>query len=183
VEAAGSNPRKIPIKEWRLLSESALKPMISRVNSPAINVFLRRNACLATALFAASVTITGCSTQRGRATALDEAARSLLPQRAHVLLQGEGNCVELARSPSCIQAYFLADDPALGERVRAVQRRARKASWEIRRRERLAGGVELRFHRDRFNAIVTLRTDWFRRHGCDELRAKDCADVISVERN
>jgi hypothetical protein len=29
---------------------------------------------------------------------------------------------------------------------------------------------------------TTLRSEYFRRNGSDEKRAKDCADVVSVER-
>ena len=72
---------------------------------------------------------------------------------------------------------------SLSERVEAVEGRARAASWELQRKETLAGGVELRFQRKRLHAIVTLRRDeYFRRKGCDEKRAKDCGDVVSVER-
>jgi hypothetical protein len=88
----------------------------------------------------------------------------------------------LAFSPSCVQIYFVVDGVSLDKRVRAVDRRARTGSWDLRRKERLLGGVETRFRRERMNAIVTLRTEYFRRAGCDRARAKDCGDVVSVER-
>jgi hypothetical protein len=124
----------------------------------------------------------GCSTKRGRAAALHDAAHSLLPEHAQILLEEEGDCVELAASPSCVQAYFLADRLSLDERVSAVKSAAGEASWELRRSERMLGGTELRFGRGRYQAIVTLATDERRRGGCDRERAKSCADVISVER-
>jgi hypothetical protein len=141
----------------------------------------RRSAVFTLAL-AAVVLVSGCSSHRNRAARLDEAARSLLPAHARVLLEERGDCVELALSPSCVQIYFVVDGVSLDKRVRAVDRRARTGSWDIRRKERLLGGVETRFRRDRMNAIVTLRTQYFRRAGCDRVRAKDCGDVVSVER-
>jgi hypothetical protein len=98
-------------------------------------------------------------------------------------LEERGDCVELALSPSCVQIYFVVDGASLDQRVRAVERRARTGSWELRRKEKLLGGAEARFRRERLNAIVTLRTEYFRRAGCDRARAKDCGDVVSVERD
>jgi hypothetical protein len=132
---------------------------------------------------AAVVLLPGCSSHHSRAARLDEAARSLLPAHARLLLEERGDCVELALSPSCVQIYFVVDGASLDQRVRAVERRARTGSWELRRKEKLLGGAEARFRRERLNAIVTLRTEYFRRAGCDRARAKDCGDVVSVERD
>lgn len=126
--------------------------------------------------------LSGCSSRASRASELRDAAHSLLPEQHRILLEELGDCVELARSPSCVQTYFLADSLALGERVSGVEQRASAAAWKSTRKERLAGGVELRFRRGKLGAIVTLHTDDFRRDGCDRARAKDCGDVISVER-
>jgi hypothetical protein len=125
----------------------------------------------------------GCLTHASRGRALREAAHSLLPEQHRILLDEVGDCIELALSPSCVQVYFLADNLSLSERVQAVEERSRAASWELQRKETLAGGVELRFRRKRLHAVVTLaRSEIFRRDGCDEKRAKNCADVVSVER-
>ena len=143
----------------------------------------RRPAVFTVTALAAVVLLAGCSSHRSRAAMLDQAARSLLPAHARLLLEERGDCAELALSPSCVQIYFVVDGVSLDKRVRAVERRARAASWELRRKETLLGGVEARFRRERLNAIVTLRTEYFRRDGCDQARAKDCSDVVSVERD
>jgi hypothetical protein len=148
------------------------------VRSRAVLVAINVVAFVGVALIAA-----GCLTQASRGRALREAAYSLLPEQHRILLDELGDCVELALSPSCVQMYFLADNVSLSERVQAVEERARAASWELQRKETLAGGVELRLERERLRAVVTLRRDqYFRRNGCDEKRAKNCADVVSVER-
>jgi hypothetical protein len=147
----------------------------SRVTRVAVNVV---------ALAGTVLVGSGCSPQAGSERALREAAHSLLPEQHRILLDEVGDCIELALSPSCVQVYFLADNVSVSERVHAVEGRARVASWEPTRKERLAGGVELRFRRKRLHAIVTLRrSEYFRANGCDEKRAKDCGDVISVERS
>jgi hypothetical protein len=142
-------------------------------------LFVATNAVLLASVLAA----TGCSTHRSRGNDLQNAAHSLLPEQSRVLLEELGNCIELAPTPSCVQIYLLVDHVSLPGPVRAVDERARAAAWELRRKETLAGGVELRFRRGRFQAIVTLRTEYYRRNGCDQTHAKECGDVISVERS
>jgi hypothetical protein len=126
---------------------------------------------------------TGCWPFRGGAGELREGARGLVPGSARILVEEEGDCVELARSPSCVHVYFAADRLSLVERVDAVEAAARAASWEPERKDVLLGGTVLRFRRGRLRAIVTLRSDALRREGCPDDRVKDCADVAMVERS
>jgi hypothetical protein len=162
----------------RVMARPGIAPRMIGVRSRAVFVAVNVVAFAGVALIAA-----GCLTQASRGRALHEAAYSLLPGQHRILLDELGNCIELALSPSCVQVYFIADKLSLSERVQTVEERAQAASWDFQRKETLAGGVDLRFRRKRLHAIVTLaRSEIFRRGGCDEKRAKNCADVVSVER-
>jgi hypothetical protein len=98
-----------------------------------------------------------------------------------VVLEEAGDCVELARSPSCVHVYFVAEPEPLPERVGAVEERAAAAGWALEEKEVLAGGASLRLRRSGLAAVVYLwRED--RAGPCREAPRKDCADVVMVER-
>jgi hypothetical protein len=125
---------------------------------------------------------TGCWPFGGGAGELRDGARALVPDGGRVLLEEEGDCVELARSPSCVHVYFVTERLSLAERVDAVEAAARAESWKLDRKEVLLGATELRLRRGRLRAFVSLRADAFRGGECPADRAKDCADVVMVER-
>jgi hypothetical protein len=112
---------------------------------------------------------------------LHEAARSLLPPGSEVVAEEEGDCVELARSPSCVQIYFIPSDAARGAPASAVLDVARDTGWKRVGAETFAGGSSLRFQRRRLKAYVSVG----RSHDVVRCRQapKECADFISVERS
>jgi hypothetical protein len=110
---------------------------------------------------------------------LHNAARSLVPGGAAVVREREGDCVELAPSPSCVQLSFVFVTH-LTKRESAVRAAADAGGWRLDRREVLPDGVELRFSHDDVRAIVTLRPpDAATR--CTNVRSVTCADTVSVE--
>jgi hypothetical protein len=120
----------------------------------------------------------GCSGP-GRDT-LRSAARSLVPTSATVVREVEGDCVELAPSPSCIHVYFVAGPVGLDPRVASVERRATEAGWDIERTERLPGGTQLDLRRGDLGATVHIRLAE-ERSRCGAEPRTGCADVILVE--
>jgi hypothetical protein len=112
---------------------------------------------------------------------LRSAASSLLPPGAAVLDEVEGDCVELARSPSCVHIYFAQNGMPLEVRTRAVRRAARAVGWTEVAVEALPGGNNLRFERRRLKAFVSLRRA-DTPAPCPEGRQRELADVVMVER-
>jgi hypothetical protein len=123
----------------------------------------------------------GCWFPRARSERLRDTARALVPPAASVVAEEEGDCVELARSPSCVHLYFVTERSPLLQRVRAVEERAGDAGWELERKEFLAGGASLRFRSRGASAVVYLWAEE-RAAPCREAPRKDCADSILVER-
>jgi hypothetical protein len=134
------------------------------------------------ALLAASGFLAGCSLLGASRAELHAAAHSLVPRRAAVIDKVEGDCVELARSPSCVHIYFLDDGASLGARTAAVRQLARKAGWRETSAEALAGGHELRFERRRLKAFVSLRRPQPGRAWRSASR-RERADVVMVEQS
>jgi hypothetical protein len=116
-----------------------------------------------------------------RADELREGAKSIVPAATSVVVEEEGDCVELAPSPSCVHVYFVAERGSLPERVRSVEAAARTGGWELASKEFLPGGANLRFARGRLTAVVYLWREE-RAARCREKPEKDCADVVFVER-
>lgn len=111
---------------------------------------------------------------------LHGAARSLAPSGSNVVEEVEGDCVELARSPSCVHIYFVPARASLDERVAAAQETARAAGWDDIRTEIFSGGAQLRFRRGRLAAVVNVWAEE-RAARCREAPSKDCADSAFVE--
>ena len=111
---------------------------------------------------------------------LREAARSLVPPGSEVVEEVAADCVELARSPSCVHIYFLAPAASREDRVAAVQEAAREAGWEGVRAETFPGGSQLRCRRGDLKAVANVGADE-RAARCREAPAKDCADSVFVE--
>ena len=111
---------------------------------------------------------------------LHEAAQSLVPTGSHIVAKVEGDCVELARSPSCVEVYFIPEADSREERAAAVEEAARAAGWETVSKEVFIGGTSLRFRRGGLQAFVHLVLDE-QLSRCRDVRAKECADTVSVE--
>ena len=94
----------------------------------------------------------------------------------------EGDCVELARSPSCVHIYFFDDGASLGARTATVRRLALEAGWRETSAEALAGGHDLRFERRRLRAFVSLRVQQSGRAWRSASR-RERADVVMVEKS
>jgi hypothetical protein len=117
----------------------------------------------------------------GNADELREGVRSLVPRGSRVVANVEGDCVELARSPSCIHIYFIADALPLNDRVTAVEDAAEAGGWSATKKEFLPGGANLRFRRRDIEAVVYIWREE-RALRCREAPARECADAIFVER-
>src|SRR5215210_7361282 len=98
---------------------------------------------------AALLLATGCSAGRSSPAKLRDGARSLVPPASRLVEEVEADCVELARSPSCVHIYYVPEAEPLRERVRAVEEAADTAGWRPTSREFLPGGANLRFRRER----------------------------------
>ena len=94
-------------------------------------------------------------------------------------MEEEGDCVELARSPSCVQIYFIPREASRAERVAAVVDAARTAGWETVSVESFVGGSSLRFRRSGLTAYVHVALD--QRVERSREAPKDWADFVSVE--
>jgi hypothetical protein len=133
------------------------------------------------ALLFALVLVSSCSSRGSSRDELRDGARSLLPPASDVVDEVEGDCVELARSPSCVMVYYVADSRSSSERMAAIEDRARASGWDLWRKEEFdSGGVELRFRRGRLQAIVNI---WWpnKASRCRLSPSRACADVIAVE--
>lgn len=131
---------------------------------------------------AIAMLVSGCTlTGSGNAGELRDGAHSLVPPGSRTVEEVEGDCVELASSPSCVHVYYVPEELPLAERVSAVERAADTGGWELTSKEFLPGGANLRFRRDGLEAIVFI---WAgeRSAPCRDAPDKECADVIMVER-
>jgi hypothetical protein len=94
----------------------------------------------------------GCWPGGSSVESLRDAARSLVPPGSRVVEEVEGDCVELARSPSCVHIFYVAEALPLANRVRATE----KSGWETTSHEFLAGSADLRFRRV-WGAFIAFR--------------------------
>jgi len=125
--------------------------------------------------------VSGCWPFPARVEALRASARSMVPPTSTIVAQDEGDCVELAPSPSCVHVYFVSGRAPLPARVRAVEETAGAGGWAPGAREFLPGGANLRFERGGFAAVVYLWGEE-RAGPCRQRPRKECADVVMVER-
>ena len=111
---------------------------------------------------------------------LHEAARSLVPPGSSIVEEVAADCVELARSPSCVHIYFVSATASRDARVAAVEKAAQAEGWEAVRSEAFVGGSQLRFRRGGLGASVFIPAEETASR-CREAPAKDCADAVFVE--
>ena len=131
--------------------------------------------------FAVLTIATGCwPAWGGRAAELREGARSLVPSGTRVVEEVEADCVELARSPSCVHIYYFADQP-FDERLRTLEEGATSRGWQTVSREVFAGGAQLRLRRNSLKASVFVLSDEGAAR-CRDVPSRECADVVMVER-
>lgn len=107
-------------------------------------------------------------------------ARSLLPEAASTVAEVEGQCVELAPSPSCVHIYFVPAVSSMRERVADAERLAAVSGWTLSRKESLPGGTQLQLHRSTVDASIFLQPPE-EVVACRSAPRKGCADAVLVE--
>ena len=131
-------------------------------------------------LIALAVLLVGCSPGWKGGGELRSGAFSLLPPGSSIVEKVEGDCVELAPTPSCMHVYFLAPPVALGHRTRLVDAAAATSGWERVRLEAFPGGNIAHYRRGDLDARVYLRPDNVTVR-CRPRPHRDCADAVMVE--
>lgn len=120
-------------------------------------------------------------TGEARESQLNDAADSLLSHDAQVIRRKSGDCVTLARSPSCVEVFYLSGDLGLGAREDATVEAARDNEWSLVKEDRAAGGSAFVFRRGNMRATVELWADP-KYERCLAAPSADCADFIRVDR-
>jgi hypothetical protein len=114
----------------------------------------------------------------GRAEALREQVRSLIPESAVVLLEEDGDCVEFAASPSCISTYLTIKGANFATRKRLLRQQGRSAGWRYLGESR--GSQQLYFERGDYAGYVFVTEDEVIRR-CPRIR--DCRDHVYLVRD
>lgn len=87
---------------------------------------------------------------------LRSAAHELVPPGGRIRALGYGDCVELARSPSCAGVVFELPQRSSAARARAVRAVARRKGWTVARMDDAEGGWALFLIRGKLRANVFL---------------------------
>jgi hypothetical protein len=103
-----------------------------RARLPRLLAKVTGGAVTRVVLALATICVAGCALAGPGRGELHAAAHSLLPPHADVVEEVEGDCVELAPSPSCVHLAFTSK-LSLTERTAAVREAARGAGWTERR--------------------------------------------------
>src|SRR5438552_18699099 len=72
---------------------------------------------------------------------LHEAAQSLIPPGAKVVLEKDADCVEGARFPSCVEVYFRLEHHRVAERLNLFITNARQHGWKAERAPSAGGAA------------------------------------------
>jgi hypothetical protein len=115
---------------------------------------------------------------------LHEAAHSLLPEGATVLLEKDGGCVEGARFPSCVQVYFRLERRPLGERLDLFVANAEQHGWKAEQAPTVGGEVVVKLNKGSYSGTAGFWLDRYYgpRRGCNPLSTMHpCADSFQVE--
>jgi hypothetical protein len=123
--------------------------------------------------------LSACSLLGPTREELRDGAFSLVPSHSTIVNVVEGDCVELAPSPSCVHIYFVRIG-SLQARTAEVEQAARDGQWTRTLRDVLPGGNQLGFRRGRLRASVFL---WPSKRAapCRNDPKPRCADVVMVE--
>lgn len=135
----------------------------------------------ASAVGTAVLLASACGPFGESADEMREGAASLVPPGAHVIGRDDGDCIQLADSPSCHSVYFVGPSEALEARVDRARAVAERAGWELKKELRAEGGTFLELSRGGLEADVTLWAD-SRAVPCRKRPSADCADSVRVLR-
>lgn len=138
-------------------------------------------ALAASAVGTAVLLASACGPFGESADELREGAASLVPPGATVIGRDDGDCIQLADSPSCHSVYFVGPSELLEARVDRARAVADRAGWELQKELRAEGGTFLELSRGGLEADVTLWAD-FRAVQCRKRPSPDCADSVRVLR-
>jgi len=115
---------------------------------------------------------------------LHEAAHSLVPRGATVLLEEDGGCVEGARFPSCVDVYFRLEHRSFGERLDLFMANAEQNGWKVERGTSAGGEVVVKLSKGSYHGGAGFWLDRYyrpRRH-CNPVSVmRPCADHFEVE--
>jgi hypothetical protein len=115
---------------------------------------------------------------------LHEAAHSLVPEGATVLLEKDAGCVEGARFPSCVDVYFRLEHRSLGERLDLFIANAEEHGWKAERGVTLGGEVVVRLSKGSYDGAAGFWLDRYYRPGrhCDPVSTMHpCAEHFEVK--
>ena len=115
---------------------------------------------------------------------LHQAAHSLVPQGATVLLEKDGGCVEGARFPSCVEVFFRVEHRTLGERLDLFIANAEQHGWKAELGRTVGGEVVVNLSKGSYWGTAGFWLDRYyrpRRH-CDPVSTmRACAESFQVE--
>ena len=114
-----------------------------------------------------------------RRAELTQAARSLLPPSWREIATQEGQCVELADYPSCLDVAFDRRGAPRAAAEAEVRNAARAAGWEATGDEIARSLTILHFRRGKLTAFVALRES--PRLTCGRQAVVDCNYVDNLQ--
>jgi hypothetical protein len=155
-----------------------IAPAVAKV--PSVSA-CRRIATFSTAA-ACLLVASGCG-QPTRGD-LHEAAQSLVPQGAAVLLKKDGGCVEGARFPSCVQIFFRLGRRPFAERLNLFVANARRHGWRAKRGATVGGEVVIKLSKGSYYGVAGFRLDRYYRptRPCKSPSAIEaCTDSLQVQ--
>jgi hypothetical protein len=114
-----------------------------------------------------------------RRAELTQASRSLLPPGWREIASQEGQCVELADYPSCLDVAFDRRGAPRAAAEADVRAAARAAGWKATGDEIARSLTILHFRRGKLSAFVALRES--PRSTCGRQRVVDCDYVDTLQ--
>lgn len=141
----------------------------------------KRRTLAQCAVLAALVFAPACGPFGESAEEMRDGAASLVPWGARVIGSDDGDCKQLADSPSCHSVFFVGPAEPLDRRVDRARTAAERAGWRLDTELRTEGATFLELSRGGLEADVSL---WaaFRSAQCRKRPSVDCADSIRVLR-
>jgi hypothetical protein len=136
---------------------------------------------LATGAVAAVLLAPGCGPFGTSADEMRDGAATLVPPGARVIGREDGDCIQLADSPSCHRILFVGPAATLEVRVDLVRAAADEAGWDLKEELRTEGATFLELSRGELDADVSLWAD-FRAVRCRKRPDAECADSVRILR-